>query len=292
MKNQKNKGFTLIELLVVIAIIGILASMLLPTLAKAKKKANRLKCANNVGQMGKAHIAFAGDNDVFAWLMQQDDLKSLYASDYRQADGTSTFVYRHDHHVCDIRFTMTLAGIRKALDSSKAIHSPTDPKTKSDNQADSTRGKLDGGKWAASGPWGNHGYYVSHQGGSYGQHLDGDDQTPRAMLNLTRNINGSYGYGGWWNRRVYLPGGNYLYRNSNRGLGREIRAGEKLLGPGDNRWHEVSGYDAGTGNWSTSDGATVQGDQAQFDETLNNTKASSGGSNDSRTGQITRFYKY
>ena len=62
MKTQK-KAFTLIELLVVIAIIAILAAMLLPALAAAKKKAQKISCVNNVKQDMLSFKLWGGDNN-------------------------------------------------------------------------------------------------------------------------------------------------------------------------------------------------------------------------------------
>ena len=287
MKNpRKTRGFTLIELLVVIAIIGILASMLLPTLAKAKKKANRLKCSSNVGQLAKAYIGFAGEFESFPWHVATDStLIASYDTDYgagglnqpkkKQSHSANSpdnaihasFRYAYQYHAADIRFVVTNPVIRGALQDVKMIQSPSDPKTKRYNDLEKVQGALKGVApgWGRT-TWSGNVKYINTGAGSYGHHLGGDDLRGSSVLICTRNVLGDFrrhsteyprGYMYGWYSRVthsHVPkAGNYKgtlpYGGSTYGDAHKAQA-SKWFGPGLETEKHVPypGYNDCTGN--------------------------------------------
>jgi prepilin-type N-terminal cleavage/methylation domain-containing protein len=161
-KSRGIRAFTLIELLVVIAIIGILAAILLPTLAKAKRQANRVKCINNLKQIGTGFIGFAHDNQGrLPWQLTPRLKKAHFGTNYAKEPNV---IY-------------SVRAIKHGLGSIQLLVSPCDPERRGNNDAAAK-------EWSKFNP----GYPIPCNAISYNLCNGADVARPTTVLASTRNL--------------------------------------------------------------------------------------------------------
>ena len=143
--------------------VGIFASMFLPALARAKAKANRIKCVNNLSSIGKSLQGFADDNSQrLPWQLTSIQQQNHFGEDGFAASSAAQIV--------------NIAAMRRELQTPKILVSPSDPERMAGNEMLQANWKAASEMEIAEGL----SYVFAAPGG--------DVQRPSTVLALTRNI--------------------------------------------------------------------------------------------------------
>ena len=166
---SRARAFTAPELLVLVGGLA-MATTILPALGKAKAKANRIKCVNNLGQIGRSHLGFAQDNrERHPWQLMEIQLRNHQG----RADAPKNWNL-------NIERIWTCAALKRELQTPKIIVSPCDSAALASNEVIQEN-------WRTYSPGGPK---LPRQGLSYALHLGADTQRPATIVAMTRNFDG------------------------------------------------------------------------------------------------------
>jgi prepilin-type N-terminal cleavage/methylation domain-containing protein len=173
--SKRIRAFTLIELLVVIAIIAILAALLLPALARAKARAQKIQCVNNIKQVVLAFRIWQGDNnDQFPMAVPMARGGAQEARGLRATLATQTENYRPAASICRGVFSMFLV-MSNELNTPKILACPSEYDT---TRSQSTTFAGTTTTTTASGTE----YYRQDKNVSYFVGVDAQDTQPQMFL--------------------------------------------------------------------------------------------------------------